>query len=203
MLFRIRNDAGFSLVETMVATFIFALVSAAGVALLTSYQSGREMLQAADGRVSEITLAREVIKADLLAALDRPARMEMGEVRGFTGSAYLPDGLKLSLVRGGGMRAVLDTGESALERVDYVLEGDKLVRRTFKRTDITTANKPRDRVMLEGVKAMALRFESEGQWIEEWRPEVALKPLPNLAELSFQMANGRSLRFVLLVGGQA
>lgn len=203
MSFHTRNDNGFSLVETMVATFLFALVSAAGVTLLTSYQDGREMLSNADERVAELTLAREVLKADLLAALDRPARLQMGDAQGFTGSSYLPDGLKLRLVRGGSMRAVLDAGASALERVDYVLEGSALVRRTFPRTDVTTGVQPRDRVLLSGIKSMALRFESDGQWREEWRPGLALKPLPNLAELSFEMENGRSLRFVLMVGGQA
>ncbi len=203
MSFRVRNDNGFSLVETMVATFLFALVSAAGVVLLTSYQDGREVLSAADERVAELTLAREVLKADLLTALDRPARLEMGDAQGFTGSIYLPDGLKLRLVRGGSMRSVLDAGASALERVDYVLEDGTLVRRTFPHTDVTVGAKPRERVLLSGIKSMALRFESDGLWRDEWRPEVALKPLPNLAELTFEMENGRSLRFVLMVGGQA
>lgn len=203
MSFHIRNDKGFSLIETMVATFLFALVSAAGVMLLSGYQNGRTALSVADDRIAQVTLAREVIKADLMAAIDRPVRLELGGAQGFTGSGHLPDGLKLRLVREGSMRAVLDGAATGLERVDYVLESGALIRRTFPRTDNVAGAVKRDRVLLSGIKDLSLRFESDGQWRDEWLPAVALEPLPNLAAITLDLENGRRLRFLFMVGAQA
>lgn len=200
-MFRFRNDLGFSLVETMVATFIFALVSAAGVMLLVGYQDGRLSLKAADDRLAQIENARSLIRGDFLNAIDRPVRDPFGgNQTGFEGGLYLPDGQLLKFVRGGHMGALITGDRSALERLEYILRDGQLVRRAYRHTDATPATPYTDRILLDGIERAAVRFEAEGLWTEEWRSGNGKAPLPNLAELTLTLVNDRQLSFTLIVG---
>ncbi len=197
------SDAGFSLVEIMVATFIFAFVSASGVVLLSGYQEGRLVLAAADERLATVEHARALIRDDMLSAVPRTMRDPYGgTLPGFEGGSHLPDGILLRFVRNGHMGALLAGDRSALQRVDYVLTGDTLIRRTYAHTDVTPETPVKERILLEDVQSVDVRYESQRVWALEWisggRGDVTL---PNLAEMTLRFGDGRRLLFTMLVGG--
>jgi len=199
----LASDSGFSLVETMVATFIFALVSASGVVLLSGYQEGRLALAAADDRLARVEHARALIRDDMLSAVPRTMRDPYGgTLPGFEGGAHLPDGILLRFVRNGHMGALLAGNRSALQRVDYVLLEDQLVRRTYAHTDVTPETPVRDRVLLTNVRSVDVRYESQMIWALEWISSGSGEvDLPNLAEMTLRFSDGRQLQFTMLVGG--
>lgn len=196
-------DTGFSLVEIMVATFVFALVSASGVVLLSGYQDGRLALSAADDRLAKMEHARALIRDDMLSAVPRTMRDPYGgTLPGFEGGAHLPDGILLRFVRNGHMGALLAGDRSALQRVEYILIGEKLIRRTYAHTDVTPETPVTDRVMLADVRSVDIRYESQRIWALEWISSGSGDvTLPNLAEMTIRLGGGRRLKFTMLVGG--
>lgn len=198
----LKQDSGFSLVETMIATFLFALVSAAGVMILSGYQDGRASLDRAEQRLAEIETARALIRSDLLAAARRPLRDAYGGARpGFEAGAQLEDGILVRLVRTGNMGAMLTGDGSSLDRVEYLLEGGDLVRRTYERTDVTLETGYRDRTLMRGIEGVDLRFETQGTWISEWLGNVLTNDLPRLMEMELTFEGGRELSLTFIVGG--
>ena len=96
------REAGFTLVEVMIALAIFAMIAVAGVAILSfSVRAGAATAARLDGAAA---LARTVslLSSDLGQAVDRPTRDEGGIARpAFTGGAGAAETPLLALVRGG------------------------------------------------------------------------------------------------------
>lgn len=204
MAFSIKGEAGFSLVETLIATVIFAIVSASGVMILSSYQEGRLGLAAADDRLADFDVARALIRADMHMTVSRPVRDALGGgLTGFSGGTPINDGVLVSFVRNGDMGALIQGGKSTLKRVEYRHIDGNLIRRTYAQTDITPATDVRDTVLLSGLDKIGVRFEAEGIWLDEWGTAHGVSAPPNLTEFRFQFSNGRSLHLMFQIGGGA
>ena len=70
---------GFTLIELLVALFIFALLSAAGVTLLRTSTTGQKVLGNRLDQLSIINRATGALTADLLQAVPRLSRNELGD----------------------------------------------------------------------------------------------------------------------------
>jgi len=200
----IRGDSGFSLMETLVATFILALVSAAGVMLLSGYQEGRLVMKKADERLAELEIARSILRDDLLSTIQRRVRDEYGSrPSGFQGGTLLDESKVLRLVRGGNQGAMISGDISALDRVEYLFEDGTLTRRRYERADITLETNFTERPLLTGLEEIELRFDANGTWIADWGLQGELGELPRLLELTAHYAGGRSLSMTFMVGARS
>lgn len=201
MSFAFTDGRGFSLVETLIATFIFALVSAMGVALISNYQSSRLGLMSADERLVQLDTARAILRNDFFSAINRPVRSEFGDpLNAFEGGDHMLDNVRLRMVRNGDAGARLNGTMSTLRRIDYLLENNSLVRRSYAQTDTVTGGNFSDQILVDNVESMNLRYAADGIWSEEWGTAPAVNALPRLTELSVQFTNGQSLRLTFLVG---
>ncbi len=197
----IQNDKGFSLVETLIATVIFAIVSAAGVMILSGYQDGRLGLAAADERLVELDTARSLIRADLHMAVVRPLRDELGGgVKGFEGGTFQTEGPLLQFVRNGDMGALMYGNRSALKRIRYKFEDNVLIREVFAQTDITSETLSQDTILLSNIDKLGVRFEADGLWVDEWGSAASGGSLPRLVEFRVQFTSGRDLTLMFQVG---
>ena len=197
----LAGDHGFSLVETLVATFIFALVSASGVAILSGYEQSRIRLAAADSQLTELDRAKALIRADLFAAFDRPLRDQYGgAMPGFEAGDHMQAGTLLRLVRGGNPAAKLFGNMSALKRVEYAVMDGFLVRRTYDRTDAVTTTDIVDQPILSDVQSVSARYAAEGVWVEEWGTLPSNSALPRLAEITIAFRSGEDVKMMFLVG---
>ena len=75
----LRN--GFTLVEMLVALFVFGLISAAGVTLLRSTADSQIQLRDKLGERATLSRLSNLIEADLAQAVPRPTRIEGGSTR--------------------------------------------------------------------------------------------------------------------------
>lgn len=199
-----RNDGGFSLVETLVATFIFALVSASAVAILSGFESNRIRLQDASSQLAALDQTRAIMRADFFAAHNRPVRDEFGStIVAFESGVHMPEGALLRLVRGGNPTAALFGNMSTLQRIDYVLVGGSIYRRIFDRTDIVIAADFIDQKLMSDVQSISLRYATNGIWVEEWGTLAADFDLPRLAEVSITFGSGQDVKMMFLVGTKA
>ncbi len=197
----LSNEHGFSLLETLVATFIFALIAAMSVALLTSYQSSRVALGDADARLAQLEVARSILRDDYFAAVNRPVRDEFGTVLlAFEAGQHMEGDRRQRLVRSGDMGAKLNGTISEVKRVELLLADDRLLRRTYVRSDLVQGTAYLDQTLLEGVSRLTTRYAVDGVWVTEWGTTIASSSLPRMAEVSIEFKTGQRAQMMFIVG---
>lgn len=181
------REHGFTLVEMMVALFIFALLAAAGVTLLSV---GVRAQATAGSRLEDTAQLRRMsslLANDLAQIVPRTARDANGQaLRAFTGNDGKSNPLVLGFVRAGA------------QRVDVALEGKTLVRRGYKAIDGTAdAN---TMVLAENVTALSMRYrDRKGEWRPRW-DNVLIDSLPAAVEMTVTRDKAAPLTLAFIAG---
>lgn len=202
-LFRRSAEHGFTLIEVMIALAIFAMIAAAGVAILSfSVRAGAATATRLDGAAA-IDRTVSILSADLAQAVDRPSRDEGGVVRpafaGETGAAAQVSGAPmLTLVRGGWSN--LDGApRPGLQKVAYQVERGALERVAWPEVDGAAPLSPA--VLMTGVTDVRLRYRIAGAWSDRWDGRAGA--LPQAMEAVIVRRDGSRWRELFLVGSGA
>lgn len=183
------REAGFTLVEVMVATLVMGVLAAMGTMLLRDAMAARDTVAAVLEETQELTLARSVLKTDLAQIMRREVAGPYGEPaeQVFSGGDVLAGDEIMAFVRNGRYTVGLDPEGSSLEYVAYALADGDLVRRSRSRIDAVPDTPMVERVLLEDVADLRARFLAETGWVESWdaRGVGAGDRLPAAVELSF------------------
>ena len=149
-------EAGFTLVEVLIAMAITAFVSVLSYQTLSTALVGIESARAESERLHEITRAFTVLSRDIRQLTNRPVRDEFGQVASaVSGGELARDPLRLTR---SGWHNSTGAPRSTLQRVAYRLEEDRLLRLSYPVLDRTTAIEPTETVLIEGVELFELRF---------------------------------------------
>lgn len=191
------SEAGFTLVELLVALAIFALISVAGVTLL---RSGSDTQIAVKDRLEGLSRSNRLYNAmegDLAQAIARPVRDQAGQpIPAFTADTT---GALFGFVRAGWSNFD-EAPRAGLQRVAYVLEGGALKRLVWPMLDGAV---PADAaILVDKVSAAQLQFRDErGEWRSDW---TATDPdaLPRAIELRLTLVGKPEQRMLFLVGPQ-
>lgn len=189
---RPRPQTGFTLVEMLVSLFIFALLSAAGVALLSYSAKAQGFASARLDDVAAVRRMSALLTSDLAQATGRLPRDDMGRAHpAFDGQAA-----SMELVRGGWDN--LDGAPRAsVQKVEYRLAGRRLERIAYPYIDGAAAMPPL--VLLDDIRALHLRYrDKDGKWRERWDPTRPTE-LPRAVELVLDSETG-TIRHLFLVG---
>lgn len=189
---------GFTLVEMLVSLLVFALLCAAGVAVMAHAVDSRGLVAGRVERLGELQRARALLQQDLAQAAPRRVRDGRGEpVRGAFHAA--PDGVGdplLSFVRRG-----IENPEAlprgSLEHVTYRLVEDRLERSRRSALDGAAPRPPQ--VVLRGVRSLRMAYRHDGQWSPAWPGGRA--SLPEAIELRVELDGVGELRQVFLMPG--
>lgn len=192
------SEAGFTLVELLVALAIFSLLSFAGVMLL---RSGSDTQLAVKGRLEELSRGNRLynnIEGDLAQALARPVR----DPAGATIPAFVKDGGDVPGMLFGFVRAgwsnLDEAPRSGLQRVAYVFDKNALKRLSWPMLD---GAEPTDAaVLVDNVASVQTRFRDDrGEWRSDWTA-VDADALPRAVELRVAVAGKPEHRMLFLVG---
>ena len=191
-------EHGFTLVELLVSLFIFSMLSAAGVALLSFSVRAQDAADAKLDSLSAVRRAGALLTGDLAQAATRLARDENGAVRpAFEGGTGQSSGPALALVRRG-----WDNFDGArrpsLQKVEYRLDGDRLERRAWRYLDGAPALAPV--TLIGGVRQLRMRYrDDEGRWRDRW-DATQIVDLPRAVEMVIDTGDGGRVRQLFLVG---
>lgn len=181
-----RNVArGFTLVEVLVAVFIFALLMTVAYGSVNALLRTRDGLAEQNGRLREVQFAMGLIERDLRSAIARPVREGYGERE----PALIGTRDAVAFTRAGYANPLAQE-RARIERVGYAWRDQALSRATFPVLDRTPATAPLARDLLGDVQRIGFRYFDGRQWREQWplghasvRP---LRSLPRAVEFSIE-----------------
>lgn len=189
---------GFTLVELMVALFIFGLLSAAGVALLSFSVRSQQAAEERLGELAQLRRAGALLAGDLAQAAPRVSRDQAGAARpAFIGAAGDPGVVALAFVRRG-WENVEGAARPSLQKVEYRLEGKRLERVAWPLID--GAEPLPAMALVDGVRSLRLRYRDEqGVWRPRWD---ATRPtdLPVAVEMVLDAEGSGVTRQLFLAG---
>ena len=179
------SEAGFTLVEVLIAMAITAFVAVVGYTGLTTVITGVDSLRQETRQLEELNRAFQVLGRDLHQFVDRSVYDEFGSrLSSMEGGELAAQ--SLSFTRAGWHNSV-GLPRSSLQRVAYYVDEDKLIRASWPVLDRTGAIEPVEVVLLREVDTFEVRFlgaldelevNRDSQidrrfWQENWIPDVS------------------------------
>lgn len=193
---RRNTEAGFTLIEMLIALIIFGMITAAGVTLLTLTVRTQESADRLLDTLSAIRRTGALLNADLALAAPRVHRNGDGQAEpAFTGGNG-GEALLMAFVRRGWEDE--NAFRSSLQRVEYRLREGRLERWRYDAVD--GAGRPVAMPLLEGVRRVQLRYrDRDGTWRDRWDPTDPAR-LPAAVELVSDSEGQGQIRQLFLVG---
>lgn len=208
---------GLTLVELLVAIFIFGLIASAAVFALRLAVDARDGIRDSSARIGEIETARMLMKEDLALVVNRPVRDAFGAPAGpaFLGGmetlrrpSVVGERLLLAFVRSGWTNPEDQAPRSTLQYVEYVVRDGALVRRTRAYLDDARGQPVVDRVLIADAADISVSFlagqgYSSPQWTDGWPAPGGTGVAPMAVSLTVTTPRFGALRQYFWIGAGA
>jgi general secretion pathway protein J len=164
------SERGFTLIELLVAMAIFAVIGALALGGLNAVTSQISVARAQVERLADLQRAMRIISADLQQLSPRPVRDELG--RGVE-PALMTGGAGGDLIRftRDGWSNPAELPRSRLQRVQYRVEDEILVREYWRALDHPLGVEPISNDLIAGVSDVEISFLTQANdWETQWPP---------------------------------
>ncbi|MBV7257815.1 type II secretion system minor pseudopilin GspJ [Pacificimonas sp. WHA3] len=156
----VSREQGFTLVETLVALFVFALVVGASTFVFGQTVRASQGIEAASKEVQALQRTRAALRADLLQMVARPSRDENGDARAILAGGDNAEVLLAFVRRGPDDQE--RAGRPSMQYVEWQLTGRGLERRTAPFVDGVAAETPA--LLFPGARRAKVEFNVKGAW---------------------------------------
>lgn len=201
-----RKNAGFTLLELILAVAIFAVTFVLAYGGLNAVLDGRELVDQRVEELRDLSMAIRALEGDLEQLQARPIRDQFGDTQP---ALLMPDSERLELTRGG-WRNPLFRRRSHLQRVAYRLEEGELIREYWLTLDRPQQAESEEDVLLEGITELQWRFlDAAREWQDTWPPlnSGGLQPdavaLPLAVELTLESEQWGDLRYLFQIRAES
>lgn len=162
---------GFTLIEILVALFIFAIVGLMGTQLISRVSNQQTILSERGARLIELQRAMTILKRDIMQIQRRSIRDAYGDQRP---AIQLEDDDLFEFTRAG-WRNPLGQPRSDLQRVAYLLDEEKheLQRLYWPVLDRAQDSEPRVQVLLSDVKKLEITVVDQAGNEHSFWPQVS------------------------------
>ena len=162
-----KPKLGFTIIEILVALFIFAVVGLISAQLLGRTVDAYEVLDDRGQRLGQIHRAMLVVERDMLQFRNRSIRLAQNNP---VPALMIGDKGSLSMTRGG-WRNPLQRPRSELQRVGYRLQGENLIRAYWPVLDRPDDEEPISQTLIEGVEELEFfAIDQNGEEHKFWPP---------------------------------
>lgn len=150
----VRKIAGFTLLEIMVALFIFSIIAMIIATGLQSVLQTQQIMQKKSAELEQLEIAFILLDRDVKQIINR----SIIDFQGVRQAAFLGTQAMMRFTHGGYANPLAAEKRSTLQRVSYFLQDGKLIRRTWDVLDQSPANKFSDRVLLEQITHLEIHY---------------------------------------------
>ena len=185
---------GFTLIEIMVAIFVFAVMSVFAYGGLNQVLKGQKYLQSSSEQLKDLQLTFRYLEKDINQLINRDIRNQYGDLQ----PALVGDEDKAMSFTHSGWRNPANLVRSKLQRVTYELSENTLKRYTWGQLDGAIAEEYFTTDLLEDVESIKLRYLQGSQWHLTWPPlnsnSFQQVGIPNAVELTIKVENMDEIR---------
>jgi general secretion pathway protein J len=167
--YRHHRQHGFTLLELLIASIVFAIMSIMAYSGLDNILTSHEIAQQSLTRLREIQQSVMIMNRDFSQIVRRPIRDEFGNAQPHLKTDEGTD-LLIEFTRGGRANPA-GLLRSSLQRVAYRTEENRLIRLSWNLLDRAQEAEPRETVLLEGLTEVNIRYLDESaNWHDQWPP---------------------------------
>ena len=161
------NINGFTLIEMVVATAIFAMVGVLAYGGLNRVLESQTHIQEAAERLKNLQLTFRYLERDISQLIHRSIRNQYGDIQ----HSVVGDEDKAISFTHSGWRNPANLVRSHLQRVTYELSENKLTRYTWAHLDGAIAEEFFSADLMEGIESISMRYlDPSNQWHTTWPP---------------------------------
>lgn len=166
---RTSTQQGFTLLELLIASIIFAIMSFMAYGGLENVIANSEASEHGMERLRQVQQCVSVLNRDFSQIIQRIIRDEYGNTQPWLYAGSNIDNL-VEFTRGGRVNPANLT-RSSLLRVAYRFENEELVRLQWPQLDRAQNMEPRESKLIDKVENVSLRFlDDKAEWHENWPP---------------------------------
>lgn len=163
------KQQGFTLLELLIASIIFAIMAIMAYGGLDNVISNSQASKQALKRLQQIQQTVSVLNRDFRQLIPRPIRDEFGNTQPYLSAGnnidYLVEFSRGGRVNPGGLL------RSTLLRVAYRFDEEALVRLQWPQLDRTQEQEPKKTTLIDNLEEVSIRFmDPTGEWQEQWPP---------------------------------
>jgi len=163
------NQQGFTLLELLIASVIFAIMAIMAYGGLNNVIKNSESSTRELDRMKQVQQCIAVLNRDLSQIISRPIRDEFGNEKPYIDAENSIDNL-VEFTRGGQTNPA-GLLRSTLQRVAYRFDEDKLLRLQWPQLDRTQEMEPKETILIDNVENVVIRFlDQNAEWQEQWPP---------------------------------
>lgn len=198
---RAKHISGFTLLEILVALFIFSIVAVIMTHALHVIFESESVTEKHSAQLAQLQLATLFLEHDLGQALDRPVINAQGNGE----EALIGKSDTVSFTHGGLGNPGAELTRSTLQRTSYFLEKEHLTRASWEVLDQVNGSEPARRQLLDKVTKLSFDYlDDQGHYNDRWPP--ANKPktnaLPNAIKVTLYIAKWGELSQVYVLPGK-
>lgn len=199
--------AGFTLVELLVAIFVFAIVSAIAMGGYNELVKQSDIASAGAARTRNVQAAVQRMVLDFTLLEPRPVREPLGDsvLPALRSDARNTE--QIAEFTHSGWSNPAGMPRSTLQRVSYRLEDKKLIREYWVVLDRTLTGEPQRAELVDRVERISFRFmDTNRSWHEQWPPlgysaPDAAQLRPIAVEITLELEDWGELKRIVEVSG--
>lgn len=197
-----RKNNGFTLLEILIALFIFTIVSIIMVSGLRTVLNSQAVTEKQADKLANLQITLLLLSRDIEQAINRPITSAKGGVD----PAFIGTPKTLVFTHAGFANPQGQLQRSTLQRSQYSLEKGNLLRETWQVLDQTAKTLPSQRILLDSLSDLRFEYlDQQGKFTNNWPADgISQSALPRGVRIHLTIKNwGNITQFYLLpVSGQ-
>ncbi len=194
-----RHKNGFTLLEILIALFIFTIVSVIVVSALHNVINIQTDTQKKAARLQQLQIALLLISRDMEQIVNRPITTSAGQIEGFIGQTKAVTFTHTGLANPFGQ-----LNRATLQRTKYEWENGRLKRFTWPVLDRAKNIAPDARLLLDSVSDLQFEYlDNKGRFQKIWPPLDQPKAvLPLAVRVSLTLRDWGNISQLYIIAGQ-
>lgn len=184
---KITSSSGFTLLEILVALFIFTILSMLLVSALHNIINIQSRTETSAAHLRELQITLLTFSRDIEQAVERPIK----DNNGADEQAFIGTPTELTLSVAGLSNPTGELLRSAFQRVSYNMDKDTLYRVTWPVLDRAPDTKPHKRALMNDLDSVEFEYlDKEGKFHHEWPPAGQnSQALPKAVKIHLTISN--------------
>lgn len=196
-----KHNQGFTLLEIIVALFIFSIISLIMASGLHSILTTQASVEKNATRFAELQMAITLISRDFEQVMNRPITTANGSQE----NAFIGTDKTVTFTHAGLANPMGQMQRSTLQRTNYSLSGKNLIRQSFESLDRTPHTPSDERTILKNVSKLSFQYlDHENSFQDRWPPgdQTNEGDLPRAIRISLTLPDLGTISQLYVIPGQ-